>query len=134
MAFIDTHGIKLTFGKHEGKLLTRVPVSYLRWLANEKGMDPDWKALAKAEHERRGNTFPSVELSGHAIDKASLRVRRIWHEDRAEEEGLYSWLMRVTLEAIEKGERLESGKIKYLGMKFVIEQGEEYPVLKTIMS
>lgn len=47
--------------------------------------------------------------------------------------GIYSWLMRVTLEAIDKGERLESGKIKYLGMKFVIAQGEEFPCLKTIM-
>lgn len=41
--------------------------------------------------------------------------------------------MRITMEAREKGERLENGKIKYLGMKLVIEEGEEYPVLKTVM-
>ena len=39
----------------------------------------------------------------------------------------------MTLEAIEHGEKLESGKIKYNGMKFVIEVGEEFPMLKTIM-
>jgi hypothetical protein len=46
---------------------------------------------------------------------------------------LYSWLQRVTLEAIEKGEKLENGKIKYLGMKLVVAQGAEFPTLKTIM-
>lgn len=88
---------------------------------------------AKAEFDRRGDTMPKVELSGHAIDNASLRVRKIWHETRGKDEGLYSWLQRVTLEAIDKGEVLESGKIKYLGMKFVIAEGAEFPVLKTIM-
>lgn len=131
----NTHGVRLTFGKHNGELLTRVPVGYIRWMANQTGLDETWRALAKAEHERRGNTYPSVELSGHAIDNASIRCREIWHQTKTDvEEGIYSWLMRVTLEAIEKGERLESGKIKYMGMKFVVEQGEEYPVLKTIMA
>lgn len=31
---ISTHGIRLEFGRHKGKLLTRVPVSYLRWMIN----------------------------------------------------------------------------------------------------
>lgn len=90
--------------------------------------------IAQAEFERRGDTMPKIELSGHAIDNASIRVRKIWHETKlSNDEGIYSWLQRVTLEAIENGARLESGKIKYLGMKFVIEQGEEFPTLKTIM-
>lgn len=131
----NTHGVVIPFGKHKGELLTRVPVSYIRWMANEIGMSDEWKALAKAEHDRRATPYPTLELSGHAIDNASLRVRRIWHETALDkEEGLYSWLMRVTNEAIKNGERLESGKIKYLGMKFVIAEGEEYPTLKTIMT
>lgn len=131
---INTHGIKITFGKHNGELVTRLPISYIRWLMNESGMEQYWKDVARSEFERRGDTMPTVELSGHAIDNASLRVRKIWHETAlSKEEGLYSWLMRITLEAIEKGEKLESGKIKYLGMKLVVEQGEEFPTLKTIM-
>jgi hypothetical protein len=127
---LNTHGVVINYGRHKGELVTRLPVSYLRWMINEKA--PMWE-YAKAEFDRRGDTMPKIELSGHAIDNASLRVRKIWHETKLENEGLYSWLQRVTLEAIERGERLESGKIKYLRMKFVIEQGEEYPVLKTIM-
>jgi len=132
---LNTHGITLPFGKHKGKLLTRVPVGYVRWMMNEVGMSDEWKALAKSEHERRGGELPTLELSGHAIDNASLRVRKIWHETAlSKDEGLYTWLMRVTNEAIVNGERLESGKIKYLGMKFVVEQGDEFPILKTIMT
>jgi hypothetical protein len=78
--------------------------------------------------------MPQVELTGHAIDNASIRVRKIWHETKHKDEGIYSWLQRITLEALERGRRLDSGKIKYLGMKLVIEEGEEFPVLKTIMS
>lgn len=138
MPELDTHDLVIPFGKHKGERLTRLPVSYLKWLMNVSWNVGDynerWGRLAKAEFERRGNTAPQIELSGHAIDKASLRVRAIWHETALNaEEGLYSWLQRIALEALEKGERLEGGKIKYQGMKFVIEQGEEYPFLKTIM-
>jgi hypothetical protein len=130
---MTTHGIIIDFGKHKGELLTRVPIGYIRWMANTKDMAENWKELARAEHERRGGTMPVIELSGHAIDNASLRCRKIWQETKLnDDEGLYSWLIRVTLEAIEKGEHV-GGKIKYLGMKFVVEQGEEYPALKTIM-
>ena len=133
---LNPHGIRINYGKHTGELITRLPISYIRWMINEKA--PMWE-YAKAEFERRGDTMPKVELSGHAIDKASLRVRKIWHETKIkgnqeeEDEGLYSWLQRVTLEALMNGEKLESGKIKHLGMKFVIEDGEEFPVLKSIM-
>jgi hypothetical protein len=128
---LNTHGVVLTFGKHAGKLLTRVPISYIRWMCNTDTPQSD---LARVEFDRRGDTMPKVELTGHAIDNASLRVLRKWHETSRQDEGLYSWLQRMTLEAIESGERLDSGKIKYQGMKFVVEMGEEYPVLKTIMT
>ncbi len=128
---MNTHGKIIEFGKHKGTLFTRLPVSYLRWMINEKTRD--WE-IAKAEFERRGDTMPKVELSGHAIDNASLRVRKIWYETRRDNEGIYSWLQRMTLEAIEHGEHIDGGeKIAYLGMKFVVAQGEEFPTLKTIM-
>lgn len=126
---INPHHKIIEFGKHKGELFTRLPVSYLRWMINEKA--PQWE-IAKAEFERRGDTMPQVELSGHAIDNASLRVRNIWLVHRRKNEGLYTWLQRMTLEAIENGKEVE-GKIEYEGMKFVVSQGEEFPVLKTIM-
>jgi len=128
---LNTHEVVMTFGRHKGELLTRVPVSYLRWMINN---NTQMVELAKSEFARRGDTMPKVELSGHAIDNASLRVRKIWHETRDDDEGLYSWLQRMTLEAIEKGEiNKRTGKTHYCGMQFAIEQGEEYPILKTIM-
>lgn len=130
MSELNTHSVVIEFGKHKGQLLTRVPVGYLRWMINENSQMAEY---AKAEMDRRGDTMPTVELSGHAIDNASLRVRKIWHESRAQDEGLYTWLTRMVHEALENGKRLESGKIKYNGMKLVIRQGEEYPTLVTIM-
>lgn len=128
---MNTHGVRINFGKHKGELFTRLPVSYLRWMINSKAPMHD---VAQSEFDRRGDTMPKVELSGHAIDNASIRVRKIWHNTKLNnDEGIYSWLQRVTLEAIEKGEKLDNGKIKYLGMKFVIQEGEEFPVLKTLM-
>lgn len=128
---LNTHGVTISYGKHNGELITRLPVSYIRWMINSNAPMAEY---ARAELERRGDTMPTIELSGHAIDNASIRVRKIWHETKLSgDEGIYSWLMRVTTEAISRGEKLESGKIRYLGMKFVVEQGEEFPVLKTIM-
>lgn len=128
---LNPHGIMLSFGKHSGTLLTRVPVSYLKFMINNR--TKQWE-LAKAEFERRGDTMPTVEISGHALDNASLRVRKIWHETALDaSEGLYSWLCRMVNECIDVGEHLGEGRFKYNGMKLVIEVGAEFPVLKTIM-
>ena len=133
-AAINTHDVVITFGKHKGSLLTRVPASYLRWMANETFLQVGWPALAKAELDRRGSVMPTIEISGHAIDNASLRVRKIWHETAInDQEGLYSWLQRVTVEAIAANHQIEPGAYVHLGIKFVVEAGEEFPVLKTIM-
>jgi hypothetical protein len=136
MTEINTHGMIVPFGKHSGELYTRVPVSYLKWMINEKCQN--WE-IAKAEFERRGDTMPLIELTGHAINNASTRVLKIWQETRkpaddkcCDDEGLYSWLQRMTLEAIAQGAQI-GGKIHYKGMKFVVAEGEEFPTLKTIM-
>jgi len=134
---LDTQGIIISFGKHKGELLTRVPISYIKWMINQNDYIP-LKEYAKAEFIRRGDTMPLVELSGHAIDNASLRIRKIWHETKLKDEGLYSWLQRITLEALDNGDSIElqddnTKKIRYKGMKLVITEGEEFPLLKTIM-
>lgn len=130
---INTHGLEVTFGKHRGELWTRVPVSYLRWIVNTFTQDREARDIAQAELDRRGTVVPDIEISGHAIDTASLRVRKIWHENRGQDEGLHAWLCRMAMEAYEQGERLPSGKIKHAGIKWVFEEGNYYPTLKTVM-
>lgn len=128
---VDTHGERIDFGKHKGELFTRLPVSYLRWLANEPELGPKREGqLAEAELLRRGTHTPVVEISGHAIDRASLRCRKIWHEDRGDEEGLHAWLCRICEECnlLERPERVE-----HKDMVLVFQYGYHFPTLKTIM-
>lgn len=132
---IDPHGKTIAFGKHKGELFTRLPRSYLVWMINQEA--PQWE-IAKAEFYRRGDTMPKVEVSNHAINNASLRVLDIWQATREPDEGLYSWLERMTLEAVAQGAMIcgtakSSGKIHYKRMKLVVSEGAEFPVLKTIM-
>jgi hypothetical protein len=127
---INPHGVTISFGKHKGELFTRLPRSYIRWMINEK--TPQYE-VAQAEFERRGDTMPKVELSGHAIDNASIRIWKTFQARKDKQEGLYSWLQRMTLEAIKHGEPMGDGIHWYKGMKFCIAEGEEFPTLKTIM-
>lgn len=127
---INTHGVRINYGKHKGTLVTRLPVSYLRWMINNNAPMVEY---AVAELARRGDILPTAEISGHAMDRTSLRVARIWKDNRYEDEGLYTWLMRITLEALTYGEKVSDDTYLYLGMKLVIVQGEEFPVLLTIM-
>lgn len=67
-----------------------------------------------------------INIAPQAIDQATNRVLKIWNESRAqpfpssssEPEGLYSWLQRICQNALEDGEHLPSGKVRYMGMKF----------------
>jgi hypothetical protein len=116
-----------------GELWTRIPVSYLKWLVNQPKMNPaDCAAeIAAAELKRRGTVTPSLEISGHAIDSASLRCRVIWHQTRGPQEGLHAWLCRMSAATLELDPRAEA--IVYAGIKWVFAQGEIYPTLKTVM-
>ena len=134
---VNTHNEVLDFGRHKGERWTRVPLSYLKWIMNEMGADREAYKFAEAELERRGDTMPSeVEISSHAIDKASLRVRRAWHEDRGQDEGLYSWLVRISTEALsEKNQENEQNeRINYKGCKLIFTYGNFFPTLKTVMN
>lgn len=77
--------------------------------------------------------MPEIEVSGHAIDRASLLCRHFWHEDRKRTgAGLHAWLCRVAKEAHDKGQRMDGGKILYSGMKFAFSDDTKWPVLMTI--
>jgi hypothetical protein len=126
---INTHGVTMQNGRWAGQLITRVPVSYLKWMVQ---CGHGQAELARAELTRRGTVTPSLEISGHAVDRASLRCRAIWHETaRDQEEGLHAWLVRISTEALAQARPDHEGVVYYLGMKLVFEPGE-WPVLKTI--
>ena len=127
---INTHGLVCDFGKHKGTLYTRLPVGYLHWMVNGRHSHAD---IAKAELGRRGTVRPELDVSGHAIDRASLHCRKIWHETANKDEGLYSWLCRMAAEAIGSGAERPDKKFLYRGMIFVFETETEWPVLKTVM-
>lgn len=120
------------FGKHRGVRWTRVPVGYLRWMINEGHEKAD---IAEAELKRRGTTFPDMEVSGHAIDRASQRLLGLWQETSDENEGLNSWLVRRAQAALSahSGDLEGSVKTTHEGIKFVFEIKAKWPILKTVM-
>lgn len=83
----------LGLGKYRGERITRIPVSYLNWMVNVGHTEV---AQAKAELARRGTKHSAqVEISAHAVDRASQRLLGFWLETRTGEEGLHSWLARM---------------------------------------
>jgi hypothetical protein len=128
---MDTHNLIVDFGKHKGIPWTRVPVDYLFWLVNQDGENPR-KELAKAELERRGTKPPSMDISGHAVDRASMQLWKDYFRERQAGEGLYRWLQRKAEHALEHGER-RGGKIIDGNIKFVFDEGVKYPTLLTVM-
>lgn len=137
---INTHHLVVSFGKHKGELWTRVPVDYLQWLINQPNENNNhkkefdyYKKIAESELKRRGTDIKhGVEITPHSVDKASLRCRKIWHQTRNKDEGIYSWLSRVSGEAIDNNGLKE--KIEYIGIKFIFKIGNNYPILKTVIN
>lgn len=127
---METHHYRMKIGRHKDELITRVPVSYLKWLANQPNhVEQDY---AKAELARRGTVTPSIEVSGHAIDRASLSCMPIFRKSRHDNEGLHAWLCRVGMAALQVPQK-KNGKHPYGGMLFAFAKDGEWPVLKTVM-
>lgn len=76
---LETHGWIMPFGKYKGERITRVPVGYLRWMSNIRH---EFSEYAEEEMDRRGTVLITVEITGHAIDRASLLCRHIWHKSK----------------------------------------------------
>lgn len=127
---MNTHGLIVDFGKWNGHLYTRVPVQYLKWMVQSGHSKAE---IAKAELERRGTVTPELDVSGHAVDRASKILLKVWQNDSAvTEEGLHGWLCRVALEAYKSRKRNDHEYAIYRGIKWVFQLGE-WPVLKTVM-
>ena len=76
----------------------------------------------------------NIDVSGHAIDRASLRCLPIWQKTRAAKgEGLYTWLCRIAKEALDRGEVDRRGRYKHRGMLLAIEYEGKRLLVKTVM-
>ena len=123
-----TENVRIHFGKHKGELYTRLPVSYLKWMVNIRHQQ---SGIAQAELDRRGTVTPELDVSGHAIDRASQRLLEYWKASRVDEEGLHAWLCRMAAMALRLGKRDGDRRI-YLGIAYVFEVGGCWPVLKSV--
>ena len=130
MTEINTHGMTMPAGIHKGERITRIPVGYLKWMVNSRHTHAD---IAAAELARRGTTTPDLDVSGHALDRASLLCRKQWHDTRRKDEGLHSWLCRVAREALDRDTLNKRGRHVHVGLQFVFETETVWPVLKTVM-
>lgn len=144
MTEINTHDAVIEFGKHSGQRVTRLPVSYLKWAivgnvsrptTTKSGTYPFFQ-VAMAEIKRRGERMSDIDVSAHAIDRLSLRYRKVWHETAVKEEGLHSWAQRIAKEAWEtRTDEMKQDEnvyvIKYQGIQWVIEEFV-IPVVKTV--
>ncbi len=128
---VNTHFWTMRDGPYRGRAITRVPADYLRKMVKA---DHEHADIARAELERREPVPFVVNVSPHAIDRASVTCLRVWRKDRRKEEGLYSWLARVAEEAWAlRVPAAERERRKHKGMRFVFREDRGRPVLVTVV-
>lgn len=126
---IDTRDVVLRFGKHRDVRIQRVPVNYLKFMV--RNTTQQWRE-AEAEMERRGTVTPQIEISGHAIDTASLRIRWAWHEHSDASQGLHSWLVQAAWAAYNARQSKSDQECVYLDVVWCFGIDGGWPILKTV--
>lgn len=123
-------------GRFAGKPINRVPASYLRDLVVKRKPEAD---VARAELARRGSVIPEMDISPHAINRASTRLYERYQSSRqpardsdTDPEGLWNWLYRLAHKALRSGTQVD-GKIHHKGLVFIFKFDGEWPVLKSVM-
>jgi len=130
----------IEFGKHQGERITRVPASYLRWMVRE---GTPQSAEAAEELERRGTALPTVEVSGHALDRFSQRHLGVWLDavEGGCGEGLWTFVNRLasgavavlTLGGKAPLSTLEAtSKVEHAGVTWTFATEGNWPVVKTV--
>ena len=129
---MNTHGLRIEVGKHAGELYTRLPVNYLRWMVNVRHAGAP---IAQAELDRRGTSNPLLDITGHAIDRATQgQCLDVYLATRDRGEGLHAWLLRITEAAMASDhEPAKPGKYVWPPLVLVVETTLAWPVLKTVM-
>lgn len=146
MGDIDTHHAKVWFGKHQGQLLTRVPIGYLNWgvavaadgpVELSDGRMVAFHEAARAEIQRRGERIQDMDISGHAIDRMSDRYISRWADLKKEGEGLYSFMQRVAKAAIDENAGAEPDErgivqVNKHGLVWCIKVDQAVPTVITV--
>lgn len=134
---INTHNLIVDFGRYRGERWTRLPLEYLRWLGNQESHNSE---IARAEMERRGSVVDmEVEISSHAIDRASEKHLDKWLKEKHMLGGIHHWLHFRACLARDKSKTRQYKNVgqKYKvtdnGMKFLFEKGKLYDKLVSIM-
>lgn len=126
---INTHHLTIATGKHAGELYTRLPVGYLRWMINVGHSEAP---TAQAELDRRGTIMPTLDVSAHAIDRASLQALDIWQATRKPDEGIAAWVHRIASEALHVEPRAP-GRYVWGPLELAIETDLAWPIVKTLI-
>ncbi|GMW02632.1 MAG: hypothetical protein AMXMBFR84_37680 [Candidatus Hydrogenedentota bacterium] len=131
---MDPHTYIMRKGKYAGRQLVAVPSHYLRRIVQQKV--GEWK-IAEIELRRRGTDVPTVDVTAHAIDRASFRLLDHWRGTRVENEGLYTWLARLCDAALRSRKLAvisgDDTEIRFCGIKFIFAgRTKKKPVLKTL--
>ena len=88
---------------------------------------------ALAEMKERGTATPTLDVTAHAVDRASQSWLKIWRHDRDGAEGLHSWLARVAQEALGKEAPPHAPECRtHKGIRFVFKFEFGWPVLQTV--
>ena len=125
----NLHGRRIFDDESRGERLTRIPRVALRRMIRDGHPDA---ALAEAELERRGDTAKyDIEISAHAINRASQRCLRAWRKHRQPDEGIQTWLARIAREGlIAAGER--RNQIERDGIVIVFNHDGAWPLVTTV--
>ena len=124
---MDTHNKLVGFGKYKAWRWTNVPISFLKKVANGDG---DCNKIADAELERRGfKDHGDIELTMHALNKASITFFNEWREMSENREGIVDWVLRVFREALMNGKVISEGEVKKDGITYRYDVGNKFITL-----
>lgn len=117
-------------GKYKGRSIKRVPV---RYLFNNIQHNSIYSTVSREELQRRGSHLPDIDVTSHAIDRVSLLCLDLWQKTKKNNEGIYSWVLRMARNAIDKGSYKNNRIIAYKSLIFAFDMSLTVPLLKTVM-
>lgn len=124
-------------GKHKGKRVDTLPMSYLRWMLTK----PFPEEILRVARKKVGEVPVEIpmQFTSHAVDSFSLRHLNRWVNREDKKIGMGRFLSLLAFEAFEKGEDVSKNRhdeeqtIKeYKGMRFVFNKDGELRVLITV--
>lgn len=119
-------------GKFRGVSIKRTPTKFLEWA--ERAMPEPFCVKAREELDRRGTSHKKIQVSDHAIDRASTRLLKLWMDETSGEIGLYSWLAAKADQALDTAEfnMHETIVVTHEWITYVFDMKMVIPVLMTV--